>query len=127
MHTENYLPRCSGHDLKVCVWDIVKTQVNHNQVKVGLTTVWVLTHHPPTTQVKLCVVVVQVSSKQRKQQHNTGLNYGFLSTHLPTHHNQHPLVKLCIVVVQDSTKQWQHSFFLAQKYFPPNIFGWVGV
>ena len=20
MHTENYLPRCSGHDLKVCVW-----------------------------------------------------------------------------------------------------------
>ena len=55
---------------------IVKTQLNHSQVEVGLTRLWVLTH-PPPTQVKLCVVVVQVSSKQRKQQHNTGLNYVF--------------------------------------------------
>ena len=88
---ENSGPHCSGCSLKNCVscintrihldhltGKIVKTQLNHNQVKVGLTTLWVC--NPPTTtttQVKLCVVVVQVSSKQSKQQHDTGLNYVF--------------------------------------------------
>ena len=46
---------------------VVKTQLNHNQVEVGLTTLWDC-NPPPTHPVKLCVVVVQLSSNQ---QHNT--------------------------------------------------------
>ena len=45
---------------------IVKTQLNHNQLEVGLTTLWVLTHHPP--RETMCFVVVQLSSNH---QHNT--------------------------------------------------------
>ena len=50
---------------------IVKTQLNHNQVKVALTTLWVC-NPPPTHPVKLCVVVVQLSNNQ---QHNTVKSY----------------------------------------------------
>ena len=49
----------------------VKTQLNHNKVEVGFTTLWVLNlshQNPPTHPAKICVVVVQVSSKQRTQQ-----------------------------------------------------------
>ena len=45
---------------------IVKTQLNHNQVEVGLTTLWVLTHPPPPPTEQLCVVVVQLSSNQQQ-------------------------------------------------------------
>ena len=41
---------------------IAKTQLNHNQVEVGLTRLWVLTHPPH----KLCVAVVQLSSNQKQ-------------------------------------------------------------
>ena len=49
-----YLPMKETDSWKIDA--IVKTKLNHNQVKVGLTTLWVLTHH----HVKLCVVVVVV-------------------------------------------------------------------
>ena len=44
-------------------WRFVKTQLTHNQVEVGLTTLWVCnplntTHH----YVKLCVIVVKLCS-----------------------------------------------------------------
>ena len=54
--------------MKTNLFPIVKTQLNHSQVKVGLTTLWVGIHHHPPPPHKLCVVVVQLSINQ---QHNT--------------------------------------------------------
>ena len=56
-------------------YNIVKTQLNHNQVEVGLT-------HPPP---KLCVVVVQLSSNQqhnRDKSDKTKIEFG--QTKFPT-------------------------------------------
>ena len=81
---------------------IVKTQLNHNQVEVGLTRLWVLTHHHHTNSVLLLFKSAVISNTTQ-----TKIEFG--QTKFP-------------IQIIFYSKKFPTQFFLTQKNSDPNLF-----